>query len=103
MDSRGVISQRRESLLNLRGGDGAGELGSAQRTRGVVVWNHGQDMTGQGPMLALKQLRIICLHPWGGDIIRRWLPGSDVSVDRPANLRTWLIPEERSLGGLRPF
>ena len=82
MDSHGVISQRRESLLNLRGGDGAGELGSAQRTWGLVVWNHGQDMTGQGPMLALKQLRIICLHLWGGDIIRRWLPGSDVSVDR---------------------
>ena len=82
VDSLGVISQRRESLLNLGGGDGAGDMGSAQRTRGVVVGNHGQDMTGQGPVLALKQLRIICLHPWGGDIIRGWLPGSDVSIYR---------------------
>ena len=87
VDSRGVISQRRESLLNLRGGDGASKLGSTQRTCGVVVWNHGQDMTGQGPMLALKQLCIICLHPWGGNIIRWWLLGSDVSIDRQQILR----------------
>ena len=83
VDSLGVISQRRESLLNLEGGDGAGSMGSAQQARGVVIGNHGQDMTGQGPVLALKQLRIICLHPWGGDIIRRRLPGSEVGIGRP--------------------
>ena len=37
MDGLGVISQRRKSLLNLEGGDGAGNMGSAQRACGVVI------------------------------------------------------------------
>ena len=83
VDGLSIISQRRKSLLNLEGGDGAGNMGPVQHACGVLISNHCEDMTRQDPVLALEQLRVICLHPWGGNIIRRRLPGSDVIVNRP--------------------